>query len=110
MSNLSNDSRDSVARTPAKSQTETAPLEVLITFNDGARFQFQISVPNTFFSCAQDGATLADWATWFSEQKFLPAYEISRRDSVVSGIKNHVSQSATFINMANVSQIRELPL
>ena len=108
MSNLSNDSRDSVTGTPAKSQTVTEPLEVLITFNDGARFQFEISVPIEFFCCSKDGATLADWAAWFSEQKFLPAQEISRRDTVVSGIKTQVSQSVTFINMANVSQIREL--
>ena len=93
MSNLSNDIRESVTDT-TPSQTELAPCEVIITFNDGARFQFQIQVPpNT------------DLAQWFSEQVFITAHEFSRNGHTPDMC---VSPNATYINMATISQIREL--
>ena len=92
MSNLSNDIRESVTGTQTGSELE--PTEVIITFTDGARFQFQIEVPpNT------------DLAQWFSEQVFITAHEFSRNGHTPDVC---VSPTATYINMANVSQIREL--
>ena len=95
MSNLSNDMRESVTDiTPSQTGSELEPIEVSITFNDGARFQFRIEVPpNT------------DLAQWFSEQVFITAHEFSRNGHTSDLC---VSPTATYINMANVSQIREL--
>ena len=95
MSNLSSDSRDTVLKpTAAEIKSELEPTEVIITFTDGARFQFQIEVPpNT------------DLAQWFSEQVFITAHEFSRNGHTPDVC---VSPTATYINMANVSQIREL--
>ena len=95
MSNLSSDSRDAYQKpTPTETQSELEPQEVMITFNDGARFQFRIEVPlNT------------DLAQWFSEQVFITAHEFSRNGHTPDLC---VSPIATYINMANVSQIREL--
>ena len=105
MSNLSSDMRDSVSK-PTPSLTELATMEVMITFNDGSRFQFQIQVPQSFWSCAKDdGGTLAEWTNWFSEQKFLAGYEFSRTGHTPDLC---VSPQVTIINMANVSQIRGL--
>ena len=100
MTNLSVDSRDTVAK-PMTSDIKSVPQEVLITFNDGARFQFRIFIP--------DGVSHSDseLASWFSSQAIIPAYEFSRNGHTPDLC---VSESATFINMANVSQIRELPL
>lgn len=104
MTNLSVDSRDTVAK-PISSDIESEPMEVLITFNDGARFQFRILVP---VSLTKSDTELA---SWFSEQTIIPAHEFSRRVHPGSHAPDLcVSESATFINMANVSQIRELPL
>lgn len=97
MSNLSNDMRESVTdTTPSQTGSELEPTEVIITFTDGARFQFRIEVPpNT------------DLAQWFSEQVFITAHEFSRNGHTPDLC---VSAGATYINMANVSQIRELPV
>ena len=99
MTNLSVDSRDTVAK-PQRSDIESEPREVLITFNDGARFQFRILVP---VSLRKSDAELA---SWFSQQTIIPAHEFSRSGHAPDLC---VSESATFINMANVSQIREMP-
>ena len=95
MSNLSSDSRDTVLKpTAAEIKSELEPTEVIITFTDGARFQFRIEVPpNT------------DLAQWFSEQGYITAHEFSRNGHTPDLC---VSPQATYINMANVSQIREL--
>ena len=96
MSNLSSDSRDTVLKPRPEIKSELEPLEVIITFTDGARFQFRIEVPpNT------------DLAQWFSEQVFITAHEFSRNGHTPDLC---VSAGATYINMANVSQIRELPV
>ena len=99
MTNLSVDSRDTVAK-PMRSDIESEPMEVLITFNDGARFQFRILVP------VSPTKSDTELASWFSEQTIIPAHEFSRSGHTPDLC---VSESATFINMANVSQIREMP-
>ena len=66
----------------------------MITFTDGARFQFMIEVPpNT------------ELGQWFSEQAIITAHEFSRNGHTPEVC---VNPTATYINMANVSQIREL--
>ena len=102
MTNLSVDSRDTVLKpTPSEIKSELEPMEVLITFNDGARFQFRILVPVSLRKSD------TEMASWFSQQTIIPAHEFSRSGHAPDLC---VSESVTFINMANVSQIRELPL
>jgi len=108
MTNLSVDSRDTVLKpTPSETKSELEPLEVLITFTDGARFQFRILIPQSI-SDSDKSITQRDseLASWFSAQAILPAHEFSRNGHTPDLC---VSESATFINMANVSQIREMP-
>ncbi len=107
MSNLSNDSRDTVLKpTASEIKSELDPMEVLVTFNDGARFQFRILVPLSVWYCDQNSTQRdLDLASWFSGQKILACYEISRYQS-----QYQVSTEPTFINMTNVSEIREMPI
>jgi len=108
MTNLSVDSRDTVLKpTPSEIKSELEPMEVLITFNDGARFQFRILIPQSISHCDKSITQRSkSLASWFSQQAILPAHEFSRSGHTPDLC---VSESATFINMANVSQIREMP-
>ena len=84
MSNLSNDIRES------------------ITYSDGSRFQYEIEVPTTHKFVP---TTQTELQYWYSRQKFIIGHEFSHS---AHGMGTCVSDTPTYINMANVSQIREL--
>ena len=74
----------------------TEPMNVLITFNDGARFQYQILVP--------EGDDV-DLQVWFNTHKFISARETT---NTASHGEVCLDDRVTFINLDNVSQIKEL--
>jgi len=94
MSNLSSDSKHITMQTTA----QTEQTKVLITFSDGSRFQYEITIPSQ---------TPTDLQYWYSSQKILIAYEFSPSTHSTGTC---VSTVPTYINMANVSQIREVAL
>lgn len=101
MTNLSSDQRNSTVSKPVPE-----PMNLIITFNDGARFQFQAQVPVRLRGSDQSYRNRdADLAQWFSEQTIVPMYEFSRNGHTPEVC---VSTEVTLINMANVSQIREM--
>ena len=76
--------------------TELEPMNVMITFADGSRSQYQILVP------ANDEI---DLQVWFNTHKFVSARE-------TTNTANHgevcTDDRVTFINLDNVSSIKEL--
>ena len=92
MSNLSSDYKHGVTE-PSEPDT---PTRVLITYSDGSRFQYEVEIPTT---------DQADLQYWYSSLKFLIAHEYSHS---AHGTGTCVSTVPTYINMAQVSQIREI--
>ena len=92
MSNLSSDYKHSVT----EPQVSDAQTRVLITYSDGSRFQYEVALPTT---------NVTDLLYWYSSQKFLIAYEYSHS---AHGTGTCVSTVPTYINMAHVSQIKEI--
>ena len=105
MSNLSNDyvptrSGGIITRTSDRDQ-----IQVLITFNDGARFQYEISIPSQIDPHQTQRDRDIELQIWYTSHNFMVAYELSH-----SGHNSEtcVSLVPTYINMRNVSQICEI--
>ena len=76
--------------------TELEPMNVMITFAGGARWQYQILVP------ANDEV---DLQIWFNTHKFISARETT---NTANQGEVCVDDRVTFINLDNVSSIKEL--
>lgn len=76
--------------------TELEPMNVMITFAGGARFQYQILVP--------EGDDV-DMQVWLNTRKFISARETTNTASMGEVC---VDDRVTFINLDNVSCIKEL--
>ena len=76
--------------------TELEPMNVMITFAGGARWQYQILVP------ANDEV---DLQVWFNTHKFISARETT---NTANQTEVCVDDRVTFINLDNVSSIKEL--
>ena len=76
--------------------TELEPMNVMITFAGGARWQYQILVP------ANDEV---DLQVWFNTHKFISAREAT---NTANQGEVSVDDRVTFINLDNVSSIKEL--
>ena len=98
MSNLSSDYRNSSEQSTSQSEK----TKVMITYSDGSRFQYEIEVPTTHEFVP---TTQTELQYWYSSQKFIIGHEFSHS---AHGMGTCVSDTPTYINMANVSQIREL--
>ena len=71
------------------------PMNVMITFEDGSKSQYQILVP--------EGDDV-DLQVWFNTHKFISAREVSNN---FSG-EICVDQRPTFINLHQISSLKEL--
>ena len=76
--------------------TETEPMNVMITFAYGSRSQYQILVP--------EGDDI-DLQVWFNTRKFISARETTNTASMGDVC---VDDRVTFINLDNVASIKEL--
>jgi hypothetical protein len=74
----------------------TEPMNVMVTFSDGSRTQYQIQVPDH---------DEIDLQVWFNTHKF-----ISARETTNTANQGDVctDDRVTFINLDNVSSIKEL--
>lgn len=73
----------------------TEPMNVMVTFSDGSRTQYQIQVPDQ---------EEIDLQVWFNTHKFISAREVSNN---FSG-ELCLDPRPTFINLHQVSNIKEL--
>ena len=76
--------------------TNTEPMNVIISFTDGSKCQYQILVP--------EGDDI-DLQVWFNTHKFISARETTNTANQGSVC---VDQRVTLINLDNVVSIREL--
>lgn len=76
--------------------TEYEPMNVMITFRDGLRSQYQILVPDN---------DEIDLQVWFNTHKFISARETTNTANMGDVC---VDDRVTFINLDNVSCIKEL--
>ena len=74
----------------------TEPMNVMITFRDGLRSQYQILVPDN---------DEIDLQIWFNTHKFISARETTNTANIGDVC---VDDRVTFINLDNVSSIKEL--
>ena len=74
----------------------TEPMNVIITFNNASRCQYQIQVP--------EGDDV-DLQVWFNTHKFISARETTNTANQADVC---VDQRVTFINLDNVVSIKEL--
>ena len=75
---------------------EFEPMNVMITFQCGSRFQYQIEVPVT---------DNMDLQVWFNTHKFITAREATNTANLGEVC---VDDRVTFINLDSISQIKEL--
>ena len=76
--------------------TEYEPMNVMITFADGSRSQYQIMVPENHE---------IDLQVWFNTHKFVSARETTNTANMGDVC---VDNRVTFINLENVVSIKEL--
>jgi len=74
----------------------TEPMNVMVTFRDSGRSQYQIQVP--------EGDDV-DLQVWFNTHKFISARETTNTANIGDVC---VDNRVTFINLDNVASIKEL--